>query len=427
MFRYFKDLDKLANALRVEHFATMGDELKCIDSQDLAKERLAWMKANDFDIVPVIKDGKKSFFVDREKDLKDIADGEIIVNNHMQPIPFSELVKPDELIKVALELLSERGWFFVGTGDVLEGIVTLEDFGRPAVSFYFLAKLLMVESGLRRLWGTYTNNPTADSPSKDGVDGDPKSFGNILKEITNHSREAKRTNKPNLLNDLKRSEVTEDDLSSIAALRNELAHGRNILSLSKSKYLDVKDPAERNRKIVEDVSNRIKKIDKVLETISTLDDNRPQIWKAYEDTVIVKRTLKEEFWVGSNVVDLSPYLLSSSNLYIISAENPSGEVLSKERNKDRTDALRNVLNGRRLKNNDGKWEYEEVDGQSCDGKWKQASFAVRGVSIEEARELAKMFEQKAIFELTQEYIRVIPTDPKDEDKREFKKLFRKKE
>jgi len=112
---------------------------------------------------------------------------------------------------------------------------------------------------------------------------------------------------------------------------------------------------------------------------------------------------------------------------IISAENPSGEVLSKERNKDRTDALRNVINGRRLKNNDGKWEYEEVDGQSCDGKWKQTSFAVRGVSIEEARELAKMFEQKAIFELTQEYIRVIPTDPKDEDKREFKKLFRKKE
>ena len=38
MFRYFKDLDKLANALHVKHFATMDSELEYIDSQDLAIE-----------------------------------------------------------------------------------------------------------------------------------------------------------------------------------------------------------------------------------------------------------------------------------------------------------------------------------------------------------------------------------------------------
>ena len=424
MFRHSKDLDKLANALRVEHFATMVDELKYVDSQDLAIEVLAWMEANDFDIVPVKKDGEKSFFIDREKDLKDLAEGEIIANR-MKLIHSSdnELVSPDVLIKDVLERLSEREWFFVGTNNVLQGIVTLEDFGRPAVSFYLLAKLLMVESGLRRLWGTYTNNPTTDSPSKDGVDADPKYLRNLITEIEMHSKEAKRTKKPNLLTDLG---YKNGDLDFMIELRNELAHGRNILSLPKVKNLNVEDHVERNRKIVEYVAKRNEKIDKVLAAISTLDDNRDQIWKAYEATEIVKRTLTEEFWVASNVVDLPSYLFSSSAIYIISAENPSGEVLSKNKNKDRTDALRDILNGRQFNSNDSKWKYEAVIGQSPDGKWKQDSFAVGGISKEEACQLARKFEQRAIFELTQDYIRVVPTDSRDEDKYKFENLPRKK-
>ena len=413
MFRYFKDLDKLANALHVEHFATMDDELQYVDSQEIAIEVLAWMKANDFDVVPVEKDGEKSFFIDREKDLKDLAEGEIIANR-MKLIHSSdnELVSPDVLIKDALEKLNEREWFFVATNNVLQGIVTLADLGKPAVSFYLLAKLLMVEAGLRRLWGTYTNNPTADSPSKDGVDGDPKFFKDVLNKIKSHSKEVKDTNKSDLLSDLKRLEVTADNLSSMAALRNELAHGRNILSFAK----DAKDAVKRN-----------KKIDKVLAAISTLADNsNKQIWKAYETTEIVKRTLTEEFWVASNVVDLPSHLFSSSAIYIISAENPSGEVLSKNKNKDRTDALRDILNGRQFNNNDSKWKYEEVIGQSPDGQWKQDSFAVGGISKEEACQLARKFDQRAIFELTQDYIRVVPTDSRDEDKYKFENFPRKK-
>ena len=106
MFRYFKDLEKLADALHVEHFATMGDELKCRDSQDLAVEVLAWMEAHNFDIVPVEKDGEKSFFIDREKDLTDLADGEIIANR-MKPINF-KMVHPDVSIKDALTELVKK-------------------------------------------------------------------------------------------------------------------------------------------------------------------------------------------------------------------------------------------------------------------------------------------------------------------------------
>ncbi|MFN6065948.1 MAG: DUF3293 domain-containing protein, partial [Pseudanabaena sp.] len=185
-------------------------------------------------------------------------------------------------------------------------------------------------------------------------------------------------------------------------LRNELAHGRNILSFING----LKDDINRNK--LNEAINRNKKIDELLAAISRLDDNRSQMWKAYEGTDIVKRTLKEDFWVGSNIVDLPQDLLSSSVIYIVSAENPSGEVLSRVKNEDRTDALRNLLNSRCSKNNDGKWKYEEVVGQSPDGKWKQDSFAVGGISKEEARELAEMFGQRAVFEITQDYIRVVP-------------------
>jgi CBS domain-containing protein len=154
MFRYFKDLGKLADALHVEHFATMDEELQYVDSQEPAVEVLAWMKANDFNIVPVKKDGKKSFFIDREN----LSEGDTIVNC-MKPIDPSKFVGKDTSIKDALKELSERGWFFVGTGNDLQGIVTLEDLGKPAVSFYLLSHLLMLESGLRRLLGSYTNDP----------------------------------------------------------------------------------------------------------------------------------------------------------------------------------------------------------------------------------------------------------------------------
>lgn len=194
------------------------------------------------------------------------------------------------------------------------------------------------------------------------------------------------------------------------ALRNELAHGRNILSFINGLKEDI------NRNKLNEAINRNKKIDELLTNISRLEDNRPQIWKAYESTNIVKRTLKEDFWVGSDTVDLPQDLLSSSFIYIISAENPSGEVLSTDKNEERTDALRNLLNSRCSKNNDGKWKYEEVIGQSPDGKWKQDSFAIGGIDEDEARKLAKMFGQRAFFELTQEYIRVISTDLKDKYK-----------
>jgi predicted transcriptional regulator len=418
MFNNLGDLKKLAEeAILIEHFASM--KLITVQADEPAIEVLALMTADDFDVIPVVEGENWIGYIEK-KDILSLTDNDRgrciseLQDKLLKPFDKAKFVDLDDKKANSLQMAFEHfnppaiEWFFVGREKQIKGIVTFEDLGKPAVSLYLLAKLLMVESGLRRLWGTYTNNPTTDSPSKDGVDGDPKYFRDVLDKIETHCKEVKGTDKPNLLKDLGYKDVKE--LGSMNALRNELAHGRNILSFINGLKEDI------NRNKLNEAINRNKKIDELLTNISRLEDNRPQIWKAYESTNIVKRTLKEDFWVGSDTVDLPQDLLSSSFIYIISAENPSGEVLSTDKNEERTDALRNLLNSRCSKNNDGKWKYEEVIGQSPDGKWKQDSFAIGGIDEDEARKLAKMFGQRAFFELTQEYIRVISTDLKDKYK-----------
>ena len=386
MFRYFKDLDKLANALRVEHFATMASELEYVDSQDSAIEVLAWMKANDFDIAPVEKDGEKSFFIDREKDFKDIADGKIIANC-MKPIPFSELVNPRNVsMKDALQLLSKKGWFFVGIGNVLEGIVTQSDLGKPAVSFYLLFHLLMLEAGLRRLLGSYTDTQIPDAAPE---------YGDTFSRTINEIYKSK-----DLKNDLglPLSEKSfKKSTRYLIDLRNALAHGRSIVD----EYKDNLSGA------IECVDN----LESILKKVASKINNRDNIWDKFAETHVVKLIeTKEigklintrEIWAGTNAM---PNLPMNSPIYVISAANPLEEVLLTDENKKRHLGLHDILESRKLK-------FEEVFGESPNGKWSEASFAIEGMNKKDACKLAKKFGQRAIFELTPEEIKVISVDEK---------------
>jgi len=87
-------------------------------------------------------------------------------------------------------------------------------------------------------------------------------------------------------------------------------------------------------------------------------------------------------------------------IYVISADNPLEEVLSDDDNERRHLALRHILESRKLK-------FEKVFGESPNGKWSEASFAIEGMGKENACELAEKFGQRAIFELTQDEIKVI--------------------
>ncbi|MFM7888302.1 MAG: DUF3293 domain-containing protein [Pseudanabaena sp.] len=377
MFRYFKDLEKLADALHVEHFATMGDDLKYVDSHAPAVEVRAWMEANDFNIVPVKKDGEKSFFVDRE----DLTDGEII-ENLMQPTDPSKFVGKNISIKDVLKELSERGWFFVGTGNVLEGIVTLEDLGKPAVSFYLLSHLLMLESGLRRLLGSYTNIQIPDAALEYN-----DTFSRILNQINTKDNNALKE----ALNLPLSEKSFRKSTKYLIELRNSLAHGRNILH---------------NYDNVSDSIDCIHKLESLFQNIASLVENREDIWEKFVETQIVKHTeIKEigkfintrEIWAGINAM---PNLSMNHPIYVISAYNPLEEVLLTEENERRHFALGTILKSRKLK-------FEEVFGESPDRKWSEHSFAIEGMSQEDACELAEKFGQRAIFELTQDEVKVI--------------------
>ena len=77
--------------------------------------------------------------------------------------------------------------------------------------------------------------------------------------------------------------------------------------------------------------------------------------------------------------------------------------MSTQENERRHLGLRDILESRELK-------FEEVFGESPKGKWSEASFAIEGMKEKDACELAKKFGQRAVFELTQDEIKVISVD-----------------
>ena len=381
MFRNIADLDGLANdAIRVKHFGTMD----LIESHpDVpALEVLALMTANDFDIVP-ISDGDQQLGFVSKAEIKQLHDSEPI-HKVIHPINKAVMVSPNASLQEAFEKLatSDGGRLFVGEANKLQGIVTFEDLGKPAVSLYLLAKILMIESGLRRLLGSYTDTPISDAPSKDSDYEEPSYIRDVLKLIKKKS--------PLLVKDLgfvsknKASNNQFDEgFNFINDLRNDLAHGRSILS---------------NTTDVSDALKRIKKIDLRLEQISKLINDRNNVWEAFAKTHIVKRTVTvtEDFWVGKNAIQLP----LKTPIFVITASNPLEEVLSKEKNSRRNQSLRDLLEYRKL-------DFVEVVGQSPDGKWSENSFAIEGMTRLEACKLAKDFSQRAVFELESETVKVI--------------------
>lgn len=416
MLKDFRDLKKFAEeAIRIEYFATMNKDLTKVKTNQPIIEVLAEMKAKDFDVVPVIQGQKILGYLERNslgsfsKTYEFI--GDITDIPKMSQAKVIDLNNPESnSLEKAFEYLRRYRWFFVKRDKTIVGIVTLDDLKHPIVSLYILSKLLIVEAGLRRLWGTYTNIPTPDAPpKKTRSDASPKKTESkeptVFKGIIDNVKKQSENNYDSIIRHLGYTDVSfHEHTDDMHKLRNTIAHGGSLLSFAKEKDKDI-----------EEVIECIWEIDELLEAITKLIQNRDQVWEAFEKSYIVTKGKVEEYWVGVDIVDLPKDL--KLPVYVISAENPSEEVLSEEKNKVRTKALCDVLYYRKSKSSNRKWEYTEVVGQSPDKLWNQDSFAVGGINKEEALELAKMFGQRAVFELTQDNkIRVIPTNPKDKYK-----------
>ncbi len=137
-----------------------------------------WMELNDFDQPPLAH-----------------TDGtQVVLSSALQTLPPDQHVHeiatatPQEHwldwvapMQEALAALAQRQWLLVRSGSTLIGILTRHDLASPVVSAYLLARLLGLEQGLRRLYGSFSHQPLPDEP---GLPGQPGGWS--LATLLNH-------------------------------------------------------------------------------------------------------------------------------------------------------------------------------------------------------------------------------------------------
>ena len=129
----------------------------------------------------------------------------------------------------------------------------------------------------------------------------------------------------------------------------------------------------------------------------TLNRDQEYIWEIYIHSWISD---KNKIWAGKST---SPLPLPIP-IHIITAWNPLSETYSVNENTYRNKLLLADLQQR------GNLEILPVIGHSQDKQWQEESFAVFGLTREQACKIASHYNQRAIFELTDEDLLVIDTN-----------------
>ncbi|MEB3209440.1 MAG: DUF3293 domain-containing protein [Synechococcus sp.] len=176
--------------------------------------------------------------------------------------------------------------------------------------------------------------------------------------------------------------------SKVISLRNHLAHARSVLEFGES-------PA--------DVLNRIRSLESLAANVRQLLLNRDAVWDSYAGTVIAGGENSSIVFAGSGAKSL-PMV---APVHVISAQNPYEKFLGESENLRRTEIL-----GQYLQATPGVVAMEQVIGRASDSDatWKEESWAVSGLVRSQALDIAKYFQQRAIFELTESDMIVVAAD-----------------
>lgn len=126
------------------------------------------------------------------------------------------------------------------------------------------------------------------------------------------------------------------------------------------------------------------------------DQCEQDIWDTYIQSYIVDAKSHDIIWAGPNAGPLS----LATPIHVITACNSFEQKMSAEENRQRNNLLLKQLKTLQVK-------IKPVIGRSPGGDWQEPSFAIYGLSRKEACELASEFEQRGIFELTNEEVFVI--------------------
>lgn len=122
-------------------------------------------------------------------------------------------------------------------------------------------------------------------------------------------------------------------------------------------------------------------------------DDEQSIWDIYNNSIISDPNI---VWAGRGAKPLP----LNTPIHVITACNPFEQLLTDDENHQRNAALYAELIHLKV-------DINPVVGHSPDGDWQESSFAVHGLTRQQACEIAKHYEQRGIFELTIDELLII--------------------
>jgi hypothetical protein len=364
--------------------------LWAVDANEPAVRVAASLAARDFDVAG-IAGNPITHYVTRDALC---AGGRGRTAKYASPILASNCVEKSFPLGSLFDKLTTDEYVFVLDNDEVRSIITRADLQAPAIGVVVLAYLTVIETGLKDL----VLGERGDS----WLEPLPEERRAAVEKLFNDKR------RKNLAIGMDDCLNFSDWLTLAAAasgvrarlgfasptsfcktvgafpdLRNALAHGGTIL--------DGVDPLK--------ALARVARVRQFAELVWSRVDGRTALWDTYASTVIMIPR-RRGVLAGPGAVETEP---ACAPMHVITAWNPGSVQRSRDANRAANAELRAVLveQGCRPKT---------VIGESPDGRWREESLLVGGLSRERAAALGALFGQTAIFELDDERLRVIRCD-----------------
>lgn len=381
MLNRIEEIDQLATHIFLpEHFCTRS--LQQPDPEEAAESAHLWMELNDFDLAPLA--GSNGTMIVQRSTLKHSRPKDTVASLSTAT-PEEHWIEADTSMREALARLGSRNWLLVREKNKMVGILTIHDLASPLVSSYLLTRILGMEHGLRRLYGSYSNQMIPDEPSETGS-GDGWTMEMLMNRVAKQK---------DLLEDIGFSSGKKfiKELRCFLKLRNHLAHARSILYMADSPF------------VAADILSRLESL---TSTIFGLVRGRASVWERFESTVIVSASDPKHIWSGAG----ASFLPMTQPVFVISAQNPHEQILKRKDNLRRHRLLEYYL---RHQLSERSFILSEVLGSSPCGSWSEESWAVGGITRDQAIVVGRHFAQRAVFELTEHDVRVIPIEGPSRD------------
>ena len=313
-----------------------------------------------------------------------------MVADYSVPIPASRCIEKGLPLGRLVDSLRDEESVFVLDGDVVRWLVTRADLQAPAFGVAILSHLVVIEQGLRLLVRHEVGDEWLNhlTPSRSGA------INQRFEDLRQKNQEISIdlcANFSDWLYVARKSVVIRSRLGFETAglwrkatahfpdARNDVAHGRTLFD-----GVEFQEGVRRIRLIREFAEN-------VWSQVDTLDID----FDVYSDAVI-------EAADGSQLAgpEADAAMFVDAPVFVVTAANPGSVQWSDALNRSANDRLKDLLTR-------GGSEWSDVVGMASDGSGREESVLVTNANRAYVTEVAARFNQRAIFELEAEELRVI--------------------